>query len=236
MEIAETRRDGLLVLRPVGRIDNLTSAAFQDRLLVAARAGAADVVVDLSEVAYISSAGLRALMAASRAKPKERRIAVAALNSIVSEIFAISRFAEIIPVFDTVAAAIAASDEASHAPLPPAPLGVHFWGSRGSLPAPLGAAGVRGKLRDALLAARGHDLDTPEAIDAFIDRELPFSVAGTYGGNTACVEIVTGGEEYVLCDLGTGIREFGRKLLVRAGSRSASTASTCSCRICTGTM
>jgi anti-anti-sigma factor len=80
-------------------------AAFQDRLLVAARAGAADVVVDFSEVAYISSAGLRALMAASKAKPKERRIAVAALNSIVEEIFAISRFAEVIPVFDTVEAA-----------------------------------------------------------------------------------------------------------------------------------
>ena len=217
MDIGETRQDGLLVLRPVGRIDNLTSAVFQDRLLVAARAGAADVIVDFTEVAYISSAGLRALMAASKAKPKERRIAVAALNSIVGEIFAISRFAEVIPVFDTVAAAVAARDEASRAPLPAAPLRVHFWGSRGSLPAPLGAAGVRAKLRDALLAARGHDLETPEAVDAFIDRELPFSVGGTYGGNTSCVEIVTGGEEYVLCDLGTGVREFGRKLLAEQG-------------------
>ena len=61
MDIGETRQDGLLVLRPVGRIDNLTSAVFQDRLLVAARAGAADVIVDFTEVAYISSAGLRAL-------------------------------------------------------------------------------------------------------------------------------------------------------------------------------
>ena len=101
------------------------------------------------------------------------------------------------------------------------------------MPAPLGAAGVRGKLRDALLAARGHDLETPEAVDAFIDRELPFSVRGTYGGNTACVEIVTGGDEYVLCDLGTGVREFGRNFLPSRGRR-ASTASTCSCRICTG--
>ena len=217
MEIGEWRRDGLLVLRPVGRIDNLTSAAFQDRLLVAARAGAADVVVDFAEVAYISSAGLRALMAASRAKPKERRIAVAALNSIVGEIFAISRFAEVIPVFDTVEAAIAARDAAARAPAPPAPLRVHFWGSRGSLPTPLDVAGVRGKLRDALLAARGHDLATPEAVDAFIDHQLPFSVRGTYGGNTSCVEIATGGEEFVLCDLGTGVREFGRNLMAERG-------------------
>jgi anti-sigma B factor antagonist len=174
VEIGEWRRDGLLVLRPVGRIDNLTATAFQDRLLVAARAGDADVVVDFAEVAYISSAGLRALMAASKAKPKERRIAVAALNSIVEEIFATSRFAEVIPVFDTVEAAISARDSAPRAPALAAPLRVHFWGSRGSLPTPLGVAGVRSKLHDALLAARGHKLETPEAVDAYRSRAAVF--------------------------------------------------------------
>jgi phosphoribosyl 1,2-cyclic phosphodiesterase len=77
--------------------------------------------------------------------------------------------------------------------------------------------GVRAKIRDALLAARGHCLETPETIDAFIDRELPFSVRGTFGGNTSCVELITGGEEYVLCDLGTGVREFGKKILSEHG-------------------
>jgi anti-anti-sigma factor len=217
VEIGEARQDGMLVLRPVGRIDNLTSAAFQDRLLVAARAGAADVVVDFTAVEYISSAGLRALMAASKLKPKERRIGVAALNSIVAEIFAISRFSEVIPVFESVAAAVAAGASAAHQLAEAAPMRVHFWGSRGSLPAPLGAAAVRGKVRDALLAARKRELATVEAIDAFIDRELPFTLRGTFGGNTACVEIVAGGDEYVLCDLGTGVREFGRNLVAEYG-------------------
>ena len=217
MEIGEALQDGMLVLRPVGRIDNLTSSAFQDRLLVAARAGTADVVVDLTSVEYISSAGLRALMAASKLKAKERRIVVSALNSVVSEIFAISRFSEVIPVFETVEAAIAARAGAVQAPAEAAPIRVHFWGSRGSLPTPLGEATVRAKVRDALLAGRGRDFVTPEAIDAFIDRELPFSVRGTFGGNTACVEIAAGGDEYLLCDLGTGLREFGRHLLAEHG-------------------
>lgn len=219
MEIDETRHNGTLVLRPIGRIDNLTSAEFQDRLVVAARSGAADVVIDFTAVEYISSAGLRALMAASKLKPKDRRIVVAALNSVVGEIFAISRFSEVIPVFDTVAAAIAAGETASIQPAEAAPIRVHFWGSRGSLPAPLGAAAVRAKVRDALLAARGHDLVTPEAIDAFIDRELPFSSRATFGGNTACVEIAAGGDEYVLLDLGTGLREFGRNLIAAHGNQ-----------------
>jgi len=36
---------------------------------------------------------------------------------------------------------------------------------------------------------------------------------GTFGGNTSCVEIVTGGDEYVICDLGTGVREFGNRVM-----------------------
>ncbi len=217
MEIGEQRDGDLLVLRPVGRIDNLTSPAFQERLLVAARSGAADLVLDFTEVEYISSAGLRALIAASRAKPSERRIAVAALNAVVEEIFEISRFSEVIPVFATIEDAIVAWDAASRSQTPAEPIGIRFWGSRGSLPTPLRHDGVRAKIRDALLAARGHSLETPESIDAFIDGELPFSVRGTFGGNTGCVELISGGEEYLLCDLGTGVREFGKKILAAHG-------------------
>ncbi|HEV3114788.1 MAG TPA: MBL fold metallo-hydrolase [Candidatus Binataceae bacterium] len=77
--------------------------------------------------------------------------------------------------------------------------------------------GVRAKLRDALLAARERRLDSHAAIEDFIDHELPFSVGGTYGGNTSCVELVGGGEEFVLCDAGSGLREFGNGLLARYG-------------------
>lgn len=95
---------------------------------------------------------------------------------------------------------------------------VHFWGSRGSLPAPLNASVVRTKIRDALLAARGISLDDAAAIDRFIDHQLPFSVSGTYGGNSSCVEIATGGSDYVLCDMGTGAREFGNTVLAKSGA------------------
>jgi hypothetical protein len=80
----------------------------------------------------------------------------------------------VIPVFDTVEAAISARDSAPRAPALAAPLRVHFWGSRGSLPTPLGVAGVRSKLHDALLAARGHKLETPEAVDAYRSRAAVF--------------------------------------------------------------
>ena len=93
---------------------------------------------------------------------------------------------------------------------------VRFWGTRGSLPASLNYLAVRSKIRDALVAARGEGLDSDQAIEAFIDR-LPFPVRGTYGGNSSCIELVTGAEEYVLCDLGSGVREFGNGVLKKYG-------------------
>src|SRR6185436_6363359 len=52
---------------------------------------------------------------------------------------------------------------------------------------------------------------------------LAFADAGTYGGHTACVELETGGPEYVICDLGSGLRPFGNAALARHGPASPQT-------------
>ena len=107
MDITEERDGGIIVLRPTGRIDNDTSAAFQERLLKGLETGAA--LVDFSGVDFISSAGLAALMlAAKQAKVQSSRIVVAALPKIVQEIFAISRFDRVVKVFGTAAEGVAA--------------------------------------------------------------------------------------------------------------------------------
>lgn len=109
MEISEQRQGDVVVLGPVGRINNDTSAEFQSRLLGCVGADGAAVLVDLSGVEYISSAGLRALMMASKqSKAANGRLAVAGLNSVVKEIFTISRFSYVVPVFETPAEALAA--------------------------------------------------------------------------------------------------------------------------------
>ena len=92
---------------------------------------------------------------------------------------------------------------------------VTFWGTRGSLPTPLNAKGVRKKLVNALVKGAGKGLDTPQKAEAFCDSELSFSESGAFGGNTACVQIDTG--EYLLCDLGTGAREFSLAALAKHG-------------------
>jgi phosphoribosyl 1,2-cyclic phosphodiesterase len=90
---------------------------------------------------------------------------------------------------------------------------VRFWGTRGSLPASLSAAAIREKIRLALNTAIGHDVSTPEQIERFIDEQLGFSIAGGFGGNTSCVEIDGGGKQHIVCDMGSGAREFGNAVM-----------------------
>ncbi|MEO8344732.1 MAG: MBL fold metallo-hydrolase [Betaproteobacteria bacterium] len=99
---------------------------------------------------------------------------------------------------------------------------IRFWGTRGSLPVALTASGVRDKVIRALRAASGRNFTGDADLDAFVDG-LGFPVAGSYGGHTACVEIETGGAEYVLCDLGTGVRPFGQRAIARHGAASPQT-------------
>ena len=109
MEIGARRDGDILILLPVGRIDNDTSPKFQARLLESLTSAGAAVLVDFSGVDYISSAGLRALMMGSRqAKAVKGRLAVAVLGPVVKEIFEISRFSLVVQVFDTSAEALAA--------------------------------------------------------------------------------------------------------------------------------
>jgi Metal-dependent hydrolases of the beta-lactamase superfamily I len=97
-------------------------------------------------------------------------------------------------------------------------LKIRFWGTRGSIPVALTAAQLRDKLIAVLAAADGRKLNGPTAVAHFVDQELGFAVAGTYGGHTACVQIEGGGAEHVICDLGTGVRPFGQAMLTRFGA------------------
>jgi phosphoribosyl 1,2-cyclic phosphodiesterase len=95
---------------------------------------------------------------------------------------------------------------------------VRFWGTRGSLPVAFSHSALKQKLIKALMQAAGRNLDTPEKAQSFIENELESAVSHTYGGNSSCVEIETGSDEYVLCDMGTGMREFGNRVLAARGT------------------
>jgi anti-anti-sigma factor len=100
----------IAVATPAGRLDHSAADAFEHALLPLAQdARSTGLIVDLSKVDYISSVGLRVLMlAAKAARARNARIAAVALQPIVAEIFAISRFDSVFEMFPSVREAMAA--------------------------------------------------------------------------------------------------------------------------------
>ena len=97
---------------------------------------------------------------------------------------------------------------------------IRFWGTRGSLPVALTTRALQAKLVLALVAASGKKLDTQQKAWRFVENELEFPVSHTFGGHSPCVQIDCGGEEYVLCDLGSGVRPFGNTVIATRGAQT----------------
>ena len=94
---------------------------------------------------------------------------------------------------------------------------VVFWGTRGSVPISLSTAELKRKLVTALVRASGKTLDTTDKAQAFVEGELDFPLSHTFGGNTSCVQLDSGHPEYLLCDVGSGARVFGNRMLATHG-------------------
>ena len=98
-----------------------------------------------------------------------------------------------------------------------------FWGTRGSLPVALTGGAVRRKIARALVAAGGRQFADESAAAEFLEHSLPFSAAATYGGATSCVELETEAPAFFVCDMGSGLREFGLSAMRRCADGHART-------------
>ncbi len=110
MALSSTVSGNALILSLTGRLDQDNCDKFREELAVHQATSERDrlaVVLDLSGLEYVSSAGLRCFMlACKQAKSYNGRIVVAALQPMVAEIFQISRFDMLLNVFPSVAAAV----------------------------------------------------------------------------------------------------------------------------------
>ena len=116
MDLSPEHYADVVVLAPTGRIDHGSADQFRGAVepwLAGCRAASSEnshaLVFNLAGLEYISSAGLRVLMLASKqTRPVGGRIAVAAMTPLVAEILKISRFDMVFPTHATLADALAA--------------------------------------------------------------------------------------------------------------------------------
>jgi len=109
MEIIESGKEkNAFKISVKGRMDAVSAPDFESKLGYWMDNGEINFIVDLSELDYISSAGLRSiLMIAKKLKARDGKILLSALQDTVKEVFEISGFSSIIPIYDSVESALA---------------------------------------------------------------------------------------------------------------------------------
>jgi anti-anti-sigma factor len=102
MEIQKQKKDTTLVITVKGRLDALSAPDFEKDLLETIAQGEKKLLLDLSDLQYISSAGLRSfLILAKKLKAEQGEVLFCGLKGPVAEVFKISGFYSIFKIFDT---------------------------------------------------------------------------------------------------------------------------------------
>lgn len=107
MIIGEDRVGDALVMTIQGRLNAETADQLQTRLSATLDRGETALIVELSNLDYISSAGMRVLLVAAKRLADDGHFAVCGLNKNIADIFRISGFDTIIDVYADVAEAVA---------------------------------------------------------------------------------------------------------------------------------
>ncbi len=96
MKITSTKEDSTLKIAVSGRLDTSTAPELESELKKTMN-GITDLVLDVSELDYISSAGLRVLLSAQKTmNAQSGTMRVLGANEMVKEIFDVTGFSDIL--------------------------------------------------------------------------------------------------------------------------------------------
>jgi len=108
MNFTNTQNGDTLVVNVTGRMDAITAPEFDAQCQSWIEAGNIKVVVDLSGLEYISSAGLRSILAAAKKlKGAKGELLFSGLSGMVEEVFNVSGFAAMFSIYKTTEEALA---------------------------------------------------------------------------------------------------------------------------------
>ena len=101
-KIPSDRIDNALILKPGGRVDGQNALEFQAAIDSAIDATNDSVILELSDLSYISSAGLRViLLLAKTLRSRNVQFSMCSISDTVKDVFEISGFGKIIPTHAT---------------------------------------------------------------------------------------------------------------------------------------
>ena len=107
LEIGQERRGSVNVLTLSGRLDTETSTDLELAIQDLLNAGERHFVLDLTQIGYVSSAGLRVLLAtAKQLDGGKGTLRLCGLNAAVRQVFDVAGFGKLFAIYATQAAAL----------------------------------------------------------------------------------------------------------------------------------
>lgn len=101
MEITLEKQDAISVFKLNGRLDSNTSQGFEEKIFNAITDGSKQMVIDFKDIDYISSAGLRVILKATKALNREKgKIMLCSMQDYVKEVFEIAGFDAFLPIVE----------------------------------------------------------------------------------------------------------------------------------------
>jgi anti-sigma B factor antagonist len=102
VEITEHRTAEIVTLSLSGKLDTTIAKLFEEKILAQIESGERRFVIDLAQLDYISSAGLRVfVIAAKRLNSANGKVVLCALKEPVREVFDIAGFSSIFSVYSS---------------------------------------------------------------------------------------------------------------------------------------
>lgn len=102
MDISSIKDEKALIITASGRLDTTTAQDFEAKCLELLPTGDKNFIIDLSDVEYISSAGLRSILSVGKkVRSDEGNLSFCSLKGMVREVFEISGFSSIFTIHDT---------------------------------------------------------------------------------------------------------------------------------------
>ena len=95
MEIEKTYEDTRLTLTLRGKLDTDTAPRLTEAL-AGALGGITELVLDMTELTYVSSAGLRALLSARKAMARQGRMVLRGVRSSIRQVLEITGFSQLL--------------------------------------------------------------------------------------------------------------------------------------------
>jgi anti-sigma B factor antagonist len=103
MKIIEEKQDAINIFKLVGRLDSNTSQEFETSIFDAISSGSKHMIFNFKDIDYISSAGLRVILKATKAlKREEGKLMLCDMQDYVKEVFEIAGFDTFLPIVPTM--------------------------------------------------------------------------------------------------------------------------------------